>query len=58
MKLRFLLLSIVLFSVSSKSFAGQFVLLNEQDIQAVKESIADGSASAVVKDEYKRLLNG
>jgi len=56
MKLRVLLLGFIFFSISIKSFAGQFVLLNEKDIQAVKASIADDSASKVVKDEYKRLL--
>ena len=58
MKLRFLVavsaLTVLIFS--HNSFAGQFVFLDEQQLQSVKASIADGSASEAVKEEYKRLL--
>ena len=56
MKSHILLLSLGLFLISLNTNAGQFVLLDEQDIQAVKASIADGSASKATKDAYKRLL--
>ncbi len=56
MKLRFLVLSLTLFSFSSTAFGGQFVLLNEQELQTAKVSIADDSASKVTKDAYKRLI--
>ena len=55
MKIRFLLILLIP-TFSLNAFAGKFVLLNEQDIQAVKASIADGSASDSVKKEYKSLL--
>ena len=56
MKLHFLLISLLLLAISSNTSAGRFVLLDEQKIQAVKASIADGSASKATKDAYKRLL--
>lgn len=56
MKSLFSLLSFTFFLFSLNSNAGQFVLLNESDISAVKAAIADGSASDSTKAAYKRLL--
>jgi len=51
-----LLLSLALFSISLQAIAGQFVLLNESEISAVKTSISDGTASKATMKAYKRLL--
>lgn len=56
MRSHFLVLSLILLSVSSNAFAGQFVLLNEQAMQSVKADLAGESASKEVKDIYKRLI--
>ena len=56
MKSRFLLITLILLSFSFKAYGGQFVLLNEAEIAAVKASLKDGSASKATKNAYKRLI--
>lgn len=41
---------------SFNAYSGQFVLLNESELQTVKASISDGSASKATLDGYKRLI--
>ena len=55
MKLRALLLVLVS-AFSMNVSAGKFVLLNEQEMQTVKASIAEGTASKATKKAYKRLI--
>jgi len=56
MKSQFTFLGLILCLMSFNVQSGQFVLLNESEIQAVKISLAEGSASKPTVDGYKRLI--